>query len=171
MTDQEEPKRRIGGIIALVAIFGVSIASVFGGEIFRPDESENRAPALRVQNASGRPVRLNQGDLPTVLLLTDDGCGTCAASAAAVERSAKRWAGKVSFVIVHAGAQPPETEVAEVALDNEAATLTAYSAKETPTVVLVTASGDILGKRSGPLNNQTLERQIRALIAEGPKRP
>ena len=170
-SDEQEPRRRIGGITALVAVFGISIASVFGGEVFQADEAGNRAPELTVQNASGRDVRLNQADLPTVLLLTDDDCAGCEASAATFEESARRWDGKVHFVVVHAGGRPPAVPSADVAIDDSAVTLAAYSVKETPTVVLVTASGDILGKRSGNVEAETLERQIRALIAEGPARP
>jgi thiol-disulfide isomerase/thioredoxin len=171
VNDQDETRRRIGGIVVVVVVFGISIASVFGGEIFRSNEAENRAPALRIEDANGRDVRLNRGDLPTVLLFTEDDCDTCIASAATLEKSAQRWAGKVDFIVVHAGGQPPETPSAQVAIDESAATLTAYSVKESPTVVLVTANGDILGKRSGNVGADTLERQIRALIAEGPKRP
>lgn len=171
MTDEvlEERKGRIRGILAVAAVFGVSIASVVGGEIYGVDETES-APALALKDTAGRAVRLNDGGLPTILLFTSDDCETCPGSAAAVERSAQRWAGKVAFVVVHDGSQPPDTPSARVAIDEGASASRSYSVTNKPTVVLVTASGDVLGKRAGNLESGTLERQIRAVIAEGPAR-
>lgn len=177
-TDEERARRRqrVTGLAAFAAIFGISIASIFGGELLQSSEAErNRAPQLElIVVGSGEPVRVDPKN-PTVLRFVETGCETCADDLAALDRSRRRWEGKVNYVLVAGG--PAETvretfrgadESIQVASEPDRATAKAYRIDDLPATVFVTAEGQILERDVGPLVADDLERRIRAVIAEGP---
>ena len=175
--DDERAKRRqrIVGLSAFAAIFGISIASIFGGELLQSSEAErNRAPKLDLVLVSGGPVRLEPTN-PTVVRFVEAACETCTEDLRILDRSRRRWDGKVNYVIV-AGAAPAavrETfgevdESIQVAADPELGRAKAYGIDKFPATVFVTAEGQILDRDIGPLESEELERRIRSVIAEGP---
>lgn len=177
-TDEERTRRRqrVKGLSAFGATFGISIASIFGGELLQFSEAErNRAPALDLAVVeSGEPVRLEQKN-PTVVRFVEPGCRTCSDDLPVLDRSRRRWDGKVNYVIVASGApdsadDPFEGvhESIQVAADPNRRTAKAYGADELPATVFITADGQILERDTGPLDGDDLERRIRSVIAEGP---
>lgn len=169
-------RQRITGLAAFAAIFGISIASIFGGELLQSSEAErNRAPKLElIVVGSGEPVRVDPKN-PTVLHFVASSCETCAEDLTALDRSRRRWEGKVNYVVVVEA--PAETvrevfggvdESIQVASDPDLASAKAYRIDDLPATVFVTADGQILERDVGPLVNDELERRIRSVIAEGP---
>lgn len=177
-TDDERARRRqrVTGLAAFAAIFGISIASIFGGELLQSSEAgRNRAPELDLAIVgSGEPVRLEQEN-PTVLRFVESGCATCSDDLRVLDRSRRRWDGKVNYVIVAAGTPDAvrhtfgnADESIQVAADPDLRTAKAYGVDDLPATVFVTAEGQILEREVGPLGSDDLERRIRSAIAEGP---
>lgn len=179
MPDQDDDRvrrrQRIVGLSAFAAIFGISIASIFGGELLQSSEAErNRAPKLDLAAISGEPVRLEPAN-PTVLRFVEADCRTCTDDLRILDRSRRRWDGKVNYVVVAAAA--PEAvretfgaadESIQVAADPERKGAKSYGIDKLPATVFVTADGQILERDDGPLESEELERRIRSVIAEGP---
>ena len=179
MPDQDDERarrrQRIVGLSAFAAIFGISIASIFGGELLQSSEAErNRAPKLDLVLVSGEPVRLEPTN-PTVLRFVEAECATCTEDLTVLDRSRRRWDGKVNYVIVAGAAAEAARatfgevdESIQVASDPDLARAKAYGIDKLPATVFVTADGQILERDDGPLDSEELERRIRSVIAEGP---
>lgn len=180
MPDQDDDRvsrrQRIVGLSAFAAIFGISIASIFGGELLQSSEAErNRAPKLDLAQLSGASIQLEPKN-PTVLRFVDADCATCMDDLVLLDRSRRRWEGKVNYVVVVAAASPETVregfaaadESIQVGLDPDDKTATAYGIDDLPATVFVTADGQILERDTGPLAAEHLERRIRSVIAEGP---
>jgi len=87
----------------------------------------------------------------------------------------RRWRDKVDFIVLVAdddATRPPAAGSGTYAIGRDAGSQAARAFKISgmPTLVFVTASGEILDRRSGLTDSPTVERRIRALIAEGPAR-
>lgn len=169
-------RARITGLVAMAAIFGISIASIFGGELLQSSEAErNRAPELDLTLlSSGKPVRLAQKN-PLVVRFVENGCSTCSEDLAVLDASRRRWDGKVNYVVVVA-ADPQQVRGTfgevdpsiQVAAEPGLGTARAFGVDKLPATVFVAADGGILERAVGPLRTEALERRIRAAIAEGP---
>jgi thiol-disulfide isomerase/thioredoxin len=172
--DRDDPPpaaRRWAGIAVVVAVFAISSVSIFGGELLQSSEAErNRAPALEATDPTGRRVSLNDDGLPTALLFVAETCTACERQLEVFERSADRWAEKIDFVVIDQGEAGPSTDLYRRAGYAGGATATGYGITERPALVLVTANEQILLRRTTPFSSEDLERQLRSVIAEGPKR-
>ena len=167
----EPGSRRWGGIAAIAVVFAISGASIFGGELLQSSEAErNRAPALEATDPTGRRIALNDDGLPTALLFVAETCAACERQLEVFERSADRWAGKIDFVVIDGRDAGPSTALYRRAGDADGATAAGYGITERPALVLVTANEQILLRRTTPFSSDDLERQLRTVIAEGPKR-
>lgn len=154
----------------MLAIFAISLASIFGGEILQRSEADrNRAPRLSLRDSRDRPVGLNDEGLPTVLLFVSEECTACDRAEAILARSAERWAGKVDFIVIESNAPSVATPTVKRAGDLNGVAATSYGVADRPALVLVTANEQILERRTTPFDQEQLERRLRALIAEGPK--
>ena len=174
--ERSRRRRRIGGLFAFAAIFGISIVSTFGGEMLQSSEAErNRAPDLDLALVStGEPVRLEQKS-PTVLRFVDSSCDTCTDDLDLLSRSSLRWEDKVNYVVISAAASddirglPGSASASiQVASDPRRDTAKAFGVPQLPATVFVTADGQILERDAGALQADELERRTRSVIAEGP---
>lgn len=174
--DQPPSRRqRIAGVAAFGAIFAISIATIFGGELLQSSEANrSRAVDLDLLDVdSGERIRTNEKN-PTVIRFLDAACASCDPDLGVLERSQRRWNNKVNYVIISAGDEETVRETfrtadssVHVASDPDEVTAEAYRVDELPATVFVTAGGQILERDDGPLGEDALERRIRAVIAAG----
>lgn len=160
---------RFRGRAALVAIFAISLLSIFGGELLqRSEANRNRAPELSLRDSQGRPVGLNDAGLPSALLFVSEDCAPCGTAEATLAAAAERWAGKIDFIVVATGAPSPSTPNVKRAGDSRGGAANSYGVVDRPALVLVTAKEQVLERRTS-FDQELLERRLRTLIAEGPK--
>ncbi len=178
--DAAPPKRNWGPRLALLGVFAVTGFSIFGGELLlAPEPGANVAPTIGLTDLEGETVEVNLGDLPTVVLLSEVTCATCAGDLEAFEAASRRWRDKVTFLAVAPEPEADLTAVTErlgltfsLAVDAGGAVAARYGTdpEKQTTFVFVSATGRILDRERGPIAADTLERRIRGLISAGPGR-
>ena len=160
MTEASEhrPRRSLGGILAIVAILGITGAT-FAADLFMGESAEQEPPRRLVIDASypsiapsAAPVRVTIGKgRQTVVRVFDASCRACFRELDALDAIAKEH--ETDLVTVAVGTVP-DAEVSAAArvgstiADEDGEIARRLGVEEPPMTLIVDAEGNIVGRRT-----------------------
>lgn len=180
MTDDDRPlperpslRRRLGPLLAMLAIFAFTGLTVFGGEFFQRPE-DNDAPSIDlVDIRGGDPPPPMRGQLPTVVHFWSTDCNGCDNDLADIAALTTQWQGKVQLLAIGSGSRDAVRSRAEgvgegvwVARDTTDKLRESFGLGRVPATAFITPDGRVLSRQQGLISTDTLDRRVRALIAK-----
>lgn len=167
-------RRRLGGPLVVLFIFGLSVLGVFGGEFLRESRPEGgiAPPIVADDITTGERLEVDT-DLPLVLYFMDARCEECGGDLAELASAQERWSGKVAFVVVVSGARDAARSRFDASTDlvvgfDDGSTREDFGVEANPGVAFVGAGRRIEERVAAPLDADRLERRIDALAGEAP---